>query len=543
MNVKRFVGRNSHEALQRLKQALGPDAVVLSTRPCAEGVELLAMGPEAAGGRSAAEVSTDVQGDAQTLSMSTLSFQDYVRERMLRRRQESLAQNQTQTQTQNQDQNLNLNQTHPRAEGVSHPRGESRAPRRDEGRFPASEDARQDARRLATGSGGGDLYARAEQQIRRSTPRAASPQVPERLHSALMDVAQSLPAPRVADSGAARAAEAVAARTPTVAQDSALLLEELRSVKGLIEQRFGALAFLERMQRQPAQARLAQRLLEAGFSPALSRKITEMLPQDAGSEERWAAATLERNLRASEQVAALEDQGGVVALIGTTGVGKTTTTAKLAAAFAARHGAGSLGLITLDAYRIGAQEQLRAYGRILGVPVHSAHDRASLEDLLELLADKRMVLIDTAGIAQRDSRTREMLDMLAHPSIQRVLVLSAAAQGETLEDVVVSWRAAACKGVVLSKVDEAVRLAPALDVLIRHKLPVLGVANGQRVPEDWHRLTAQALVQRALRDGGRSHWRLDAQSVELIFTDVGQDIAAGHHAQTSPVVRSSGLSA
>src|SRR6185312_5769191 len=149
----------------------------------------------------------------------------------------------------------------------------------------------------------------------------------------------------------------------------------------------------------------------------------------------------------------MEDQGGVFALIGSTGVGKTTTTAKIAAGFAARHGAANLGLITLDAYRVGAHEQLRAYGRILGVPVHTAHDRASLEDLLELLAGKKMVLIDTAGMAQRDGRTRELLEMLAHPSIKKLLVINAAAQGETIEDVVGAWKGAACEGVVLSKLD------------------------------------------------------------------------------------------
>ena len=190
------------------------------------------------------------------------------------------------------------------------------------------------------------------------------------------------------------------------------------------------------------------------------------------------------------------------ALVGATGVGKTTTTAKIAAAFAARHGAANLGLITLDAYRVGAHEQLRAYGRILGVPVHTAHDRASLEDLLELLAAKKMVLIDTAGMAQRDTRTRELLEMLSHRSIQRLLVVNAASQGETIEDVLIAYRAASCAGVVLSKLDEAVKLGPALDAAIRHKLKIVGVANGQRVPEDWHRLSASALVQRALRGGG-----------------------------------------
>lgn len=471
MNVKRFVGRTSHEALGRLKAALGPDAVVLSTRPCAEGVEILAMGPEAVS-RQASDVAQDVEGDAQTLSMSTLSFQDYVRERMLKRRQA--------------DMKLAA------AAGVSAPASAPSAMA-----TPPQPSRSAGAGQPTTSRRPADLHERARAQAK------------------VLGASDAPSTVRGLNPSAQRPASPVAAASA----EQTSMLEELRSMKGLIEQRFSALTFLERLQRQPGQARLAQRLLEVGFSPALSRKLTELLPQDAPSEERWASAALERNLRAAEQMPAIEDQGGVIALIGSTGVGKTTTTAKLAAAFASRHGASALGLITLDAYRVGAQEQLRAYGRILGVPVHSAHDRASLEDLLSLLSDKRLVLIDTAGMAQRDSRTREMLDMLSHPSIKRVLVLSAAAQGETLDDVVISWRAASCQGVVLSKVDEAVRLAPALDVLIRHKLAVLGIANGQRVPEDWHRLTAQALVQRALREPARGHWRLDSESVELIFAD------------------------
>ena len=226
---------------------------------------------------------------------------------------------------------------------------------------------------------------------------------------------------------------------------------------------------------------------------------------------------LERNLLSGEGEAPLEDSGGVFALVGATGVGKTTSTAKLAAAFATRHGASNLGLITLDAYRVAAHEQLRAYGRILGVPVHTAHDRASLEDLLELLSAKKMVLIDTAGMAQRDARTRELLDMLSHRSVNRLLVVNAAAQGETIEDVLLAYRASSCRGVILSKMDEAVKLGPALDAMIRHKLKVLAVANGQRVPEDWHRLSAQALVHRALRSAPATAWRMDAGDVNLVF--------------------------
>ena len=112
----------------------------------------------------------------------------------------------------------------------------------------------------------------------------------------------------------------------------------------------------------------------------------------------------------------------------------------------------------------------------------------------------------------------ELLDMLAHKSIKRILVVNAAQQGETIEDVVGAWRGAEAQGVILSKLDEAVKLAPALDTVIRHKLRVLGVTNGQRVPEDWHRLSSQALVQRALRSHGQSAWRMDASDVNLIFT-------------------------
>lgn len=147
-----------------------------------------------------------------------------------------------------------------------------------------------------------------------------------------------------------------------------------------------------------------------------------------------------------------------------------------------------------------------------------AHDRAALEDLLDLLSSKKLILIDTAGMAQRDSRAKELLDMLSHPSIKKLLVINAATQGDAIEDTLVAYQASACAGIVLSKLDEAVKLGPALDALIRHKLRVLGVANGQRVPEDWHRLSSQALVHRALRASLNPAYRLDPAEVSLVFS-------------------------
>ncbi len=527
MNVKRFTARTSREALALVRHSFGEDAVVLSTKPCAEGIEVLALAPEslkqierfsasapnsaqASRPRAAAspqagvpapeqaarslrqkgaaaqrqperaEPATEpgsVERDVQVLNMSTLSFQDYVRERMLKRREAEL------------NDRPDPGPASATLINASRPQPAVAAPVRPQRPAQAREAA--------------------------SVPRRSPPVLRDeiRLQPRLMET------PVLVDVAPA-----------TAKRDQQAMMNELRSMKGLIEERFGALAFMEKLQRQPAQARLTQRLLEGGFSPALTRKLVEGFPTDMLNsqldESVWATQVLQHNLLADEAGVALEDRGGVFALIGSTGVGKTTTTAKIAASFATRHGAGQLGLITLDAYRVGAHEQLRAYGRILGVPVHTAHDRASLEDLLELLAGKKMILIDTAGMAQRDSRTRELLDMLAHPSIAKLLVVNASAQGETIEDVVLSWRASECLGVVLSKIDEAVKLGPALDTLIRHRLRVLGVANGQRVPEDWHRLSAHALIQRALRGGGASAWRVDASDVNLIFAGAPSQQAA-----------------
>lgn len=521
MNLKRFTARTSREALALVKQAFGEDAVVMSTKPCAEGVEMLAMAPESVSQlervgatapqesaprqpqnlvrpRAAApaapaaapsaqrgqrvepsfEGGSPVAEDVEQLQMSTLSFQDYVRDRMLKRRD---AERQAE------------------AAAAAAPEPEVPAP------LPPSLAPIEAAR------------ARAQ---RRETAPAPAPraEVPTLRDEVRLAEAAPLLAP---------AAAAVPSRGEQIE-----MMSELRSMRGLIEQRFGALAFMEKLQRHPRQAALSQRLLDAGYSPALIRKMVESLPS-AGDEITWAQGVLERNLPTGEREPALEEVGGIYAMIGTTGVGKTTSTAKLAAAFATRHGAANLGLITLDAYRVGAQEQLRTYGRILGVPVHTAHDRASLEDLLELLSAKKMVLIDTAGMAQRDARTRELLDMLSHRAINRLLVVNASAQGETIEDQLAAYAANSCRGIILSKIDEAVKLGPALDSLIRHKLKVLAIANGQRVPEDWHRLSANALVARSLKAVATPAWKLDGNDVNLIFAgmpSVGGAVGAALHA-------------
>ena len=551
MNIKRYTARTAREALVLVREALGDDAVVLSTKPCADGVEVLAMAPEGmaqiqrlaesapaatAGptsrpaGKSLAERSADrtdppitptapsapsaVADDVAQLSMSTLSFQDYVRERMLRRRQAAQAAR---------------TETTPAAAAAAPTAAVAPQPAPPEPPSRASVLEQRMAERSATPAPAATLTPTPAPPARvlRQAPRLRETLVP----GAVLSGSDTVLAPASLGLTEAWTNPLPAQRHERDnRQDQQEMLAELRSMKGLIEERFDALAYIERLQRQPAQARLTQKLLEGGFSPALIRKIADGLAADAPDEIAWAATVLEHNLTTAEADAPLEDQGGVYALVGATGVGKTTTTAKIAAAFATKYGASNLGLITLDAYRLGAHEQLRAYGRILGVPVHTAHDRASLDDLLELLSAKKMVLIDTAGMAQRDTRTRELLDMLSHRAIKKLLVVNAASQGETIEDVLIAYRAATCAGIVLSKLDEAVKLGPALDALIRHRLKLIGVANGQRVPEDWHRLSASALVHRAMRTVSGSAYKLEANEVSLIFAASPGTAQAPRHA-------------
>jgi flagellar biosynthesis protein FlhF len=207
-------------------------------------------------------------------------------------------------------------------------------------------------------------------------------------------------------------------------------------------------------------------------------------------------------------------------------VGKTTTTAKIAAQCARTYGAASVGLITLDSYRIGAHEQLRTYGRMLGVVAHIAHDQAALQDLLNLLSNRKLVLIDTTGVAPRDPRKREMLEMLNLPQVKRLLVLNAAAHADTHDEAVMSFRGEGPANTVITKIDEAVKLGSTLDAALRHQLLLRGICGGQRVPEDWERADASALVRLSMRSHGKTVHDPQMSELGLYFAQPGSQTAA-----------------
>ncbi len=314
--------------------------------------------------------------------------------------------------------------------------------------------------------------------------------------------ARTAPAAPSATTPAPRETVASPSPAPESTRIVETLTQEVQSIRSLIESQLVNLAWREMKSADPLKFDVLRTLLGVGFSPRLARELSSALPKALDQEQslRWMRNAIAHNLRCASPQDDPLAHGGVYALVGPTGVGKTTTIAKLAARCVLKQGAASLALITTDTYRIGAHEQLKIYGKILNAPVYAVKDETELGRTLSELRHKHLVLIDTAGMSQRDSRIREQLALLSsNTHVQRLLLLSATAQAGTLDDVVRAYQGNGFAGAILTKIDEALNLAPALDVSVRHKLAIHYVTNGQRVPEDLHLAHNQYLVDRAFK--------------------------------------------
>ncbi len=509
MNAQRFIAPNSREAMALAKAAFGDSTVILSSRSTEQGFEVVAAseldlaslqprmalqqqsaarsqaGAAAGGVRPNLQLRAErqlpqlpagssVAQDTEAMAMSTLSFQDYVRERMLRKRREAL-----------------------QAESGADLRAPAMAA------APAQRPAPKPERVLAR-----SVADEADVTLRFAQAQAPAP----------VAKARAAPAAPAAQSAQPEAHKPAAA--PSTAQR---LTDQIDKLQSLMEERLSTLAWLGQAKQNPLEAGLLLKMIRSGYSPTVARAVMERLPERYGAADafRWMQEVLARNLKTGRDGGQLCDEGGVFALVGATGVGKTTTAAKLAAQCVQVYGANSVGLITLDSYRVAGYEQLRAYARMLGVVAHLAHDQAALQDLLELLANKRMVIIDTAGLGQKDPRITEMMELLAAPSIKKLLVLNAGAHGDTLDEVVHAYQGTGLHGVVLSKLDEAAKLGPAIDSLIRHQLVLRGLSTGQRVPEDWQRPDAATLVRLSMASSGKSAHDPQSAELPLFFAETG----------------------
>ena len=278
--------------------------------------------------------------------------------------------------------------------------------------------------------------------------------------------------------------------------------------------------------RQPLVAQLVQRLLNAGLSSKVVTALVEALPAAESMDDllRAAQAWIQNQIRALDAFE-LFDRGGVYAFMGPTGVGKTTTVAKVAARCVLRYGRGNVALLTTDTFRIGAQEQLRVFGRILNLPVIALRDSDEMRARLSELRQRKVLLLDTAGVSQRDLMMLDQLEMIERgcANVHRVLVMSSTTATRTLDDVIDAHHAAASgQGIaatVITKLDEATTLGAPVDCVLRHRLPVLFVCNGQRVPEDLFPADAAYLSHRAVHPRGGHAVDADASHLPALLAD------------------------
>lgn len=260
--------------------------------------------------------------------------------------------------------------------------------------------------------------------------------------------------------------------------------------------------------RNPTEALVRSRLLRAGFSDAYVKRLLKLLILDAEMDSRAAWQQVLERLKGEVQTLDEEfiDKGGVVALLGPTGVGKTTTLGKLAARYVLKHGAEGLALVTTDCYRIAAYEQLRTFGRILGVTVRVVDENNALDMTLKSLRNKSLVLIDTAGLNVRDPNLQTQMNLLGSTQarIRRFMVLPATSQAGVLLDTYEAYREAGLNGCVLTKLDEAVNLGEVLGLVLEKRLPVSYITNGQKIPDDVQLASPASLLARFARDVERN---------------------------------------
>lgn len=285
------------------------------------------------------------------------------------------------------------------------------------------------------------------------------------------------------------------------------LQQELRTLRKVMDMRLSEAGW-QASSRNVTRLDLLRGLCERGFSKQVALHLANRLGSLADSDAAWRQAKeiLTRQLPVADDP--LLDYGGIAALVGATGVGKTTTIAKLAAKFRLKHGQRQLALITVDNYRIAAHDHLNTYGRILDVPVAIASNADELQYALQGFLDKKLVLIDTAGMGQRDGRLMEQLSLLRGGAIpiKPYLVMSASTQLRGMEEVIRAFGDCQPQTCILTKMDETAHPATALSVLMQHGLPLSFVANGQQVPEDLHVARAADLIQQCfsvpLEDAG-----------------------------------------
>ena len=445
MKIKRFVAADMRQAMREVREEQGPDAVILSTRRMDEGIEIIAaVDFDEALVREAARHGAPLQVEPRTPVESAPA----------------------------------------EAKPAAIRRGDVAPPP-----LPTASRHHDDGVTVSLSRRAAMTSSAETSPVRVAPPRAVEP-----------PVQSATPAPVEAPAPAA-AFDPSAPIHPLLEramQDTARVRAELGSLRDLLETQLSSLIWNDMERRQPLRARVLREMTRLGIESDVARQLVDDLPNNLSAEQAryLPLGMLSRGLSISPRDQS--ERPGVTALVGPTGVGKTTTIAKLAARAVMRQGANNVALVSTDHYRIGAAAQLEHYGRLLGVRVYPAYDADSLRQVLGLLRGCHTVLVDTAGVAGGDPRLAQQLDVLSNGGdLRACLVLAANAQAPSLDEAVRAYLPLRPHACILTKLDEAPSLGGALSVLIRHRLALDYVTDGQRVPEDIAAADARVLVCRA----------------------------------------------
>ncbi|MGE5470013.1 MAG: flagellar biosynthesis protein FlhF [Bacteroidota bacterium] len=482
MNVRKFIAANARDALRKVKETLGNDAIILSNRGIPGGVEIMAV----AARDMAMIVPTQVADSTPVERRPAMADLD-------------------------DDYRVSLSSARVQA---AQPQFAQSAPAMRPSMPPAAP--------RSTGSVNAGIPRTGSLRNLEATRPSVSNPAPAMASPAARP--QPAPAPRP------QAVPPSAPQRPVAEVVPMEVMDEIRSLRKIVEQHLAGFAWGEAARSEPVKTDVLRQMLDAGFSPQFARDLLTDLPQDMDGSQAmaWVKGAADRSLYTIGNDGDIVDRGGIYALVGPTGVGKTTTTAKLAARCVLRHGPSKVALVTTDGYRIGAHEQLRIYGRILGVSVYLVKDAVELRQTLKELQHKHMVLVDTMGMSQKDKLVPELTDMLAGCDVQRLLLLSSTSRGDTLDDVVRAYEGDHLAGCILTKIDEAASLATPLDVIMRHGLKLHYVSNGQRVPEDLHLPNRGYLLHRAFKDVPESSpHKYDGVEPGLLMANAGMAAAGG----------------
>jgi flagellar biosynthesis protein FlhF len=454
MNIKRFVAADMREALRSIRENLGADAVMLSSRTIAEGVEVIA----------AIDYDDSLFTPAEEKPARAVPRTDTYSAEALRDEQRAAP-----------------------------------SPAPPPPRLPEPETS----------------------EYQRIAASLAAPGVPRPTPTRAV---RRAPAPPQVVSAAPRVAAAPPRQAPV--QTPPAVAAELKDLRRLLEGQLASLAWNDVNRRDPTRARVLRQFAQLGIDPAIARDLIARLPKSASPRDAWRLPLrlLAESLRLANRE--LTDIGGTFAVIGPTGVGKTTTIAKMAARFVLRHGVGGLGLVSTDSFRIGAREQLLTFARILGAPMQVAASAQDLRQVLDGLRDKKLVLIDTAGMSQRDVRLANQfatLKVRGH-QVRPVLALSAASDRGCLADALKVFQATGPQALIFTKVDEATTLGPMLSIALQAKLPIAYISDGQRVPEDLHLAGRKRswVIQTALRLAHDYALKPDEAELAEQFTRIGR---------------------